>query len=99
MADSEAFGNQIGAAYVNSDLMRDLWVKMIVSLCWPQLEPASDLRIRRRTADLSAMEVMCGVKVRCVSKVTPNIFGRLSSGRGSELFVKTVARVDVVITL
>ena len=46
------------------------------------LAPASDLRILRRTADLSAIiEVMCGVKVRCVSKVTPNIFGRLSSGR------------------
>ena len=27
------------------DLMRDLYVIIIVSLCWPQVEPARDLRM------------------------------------------------------
>ena len=34
MDEGDELGNQMGAAYVNRDLMRDL--KVIVSFCWPQ---------------------------------------------------------------
>ena len=39
MEEGEALGNQMGAAYVISDLMSDLKVMMRVSLCWPHDVP------------------------------------------------------------
>jgi len=44
MEEGEALGNQIGDAYVNRDLMRDLYVIRRVSFCWPQLVPARAFR-------------------------------------------------------
>ena len=82
IAESEALGNHNGAAYVWSGLRRHLYVKASVSFCCPQVEPARDLRIRKRDAALSAIEFICGEKVRWVSKMTPKIFGRRSSGSG-----------------
>ena len=48
MEEGEELGNQIGDAYVNRDLMRDLKVMRRVSFCWPQPVPARAFRRFRR---------------------------------------------------
>ena len=63
IAEGEEFGNQMGAAYVAIDLISALYVMVMVSFCWPQEEPARDLRMLRRDLALSLMEFMWGVKV------------------------------------
>ena len=83
MEEDEAFGNQMGDAYVNSDLMRALKESRRVSFCWPQFVPARARRMLSREAERCMMVVMCGVKVKWVSKVTPRKQGLRS--RGSEL--------------
>ena len=45
MDEGDEFGNQMGEAYVNKGLMRDLKVIVIVSFCWPQDVPAKDFKM------------------------------------------------------
>ena len=54
----EVFGNQMGAAYVIMDRMRDLYVMRRVSFCWPQVVPARARRILRRGAARETMDEM-----------------------------------------
>lgn len=69
---------------MNNDLINDLNVMMRVSLCCPQDVPERAFRILRRVEERSMSDWMCGVKVRCVSRVIPKIRGvRL---RGSVVF-------------
>ena len=44
MEEGLELGNQIGEAYVKRDLIRDLYVIIRVSFCWPQLVPARAFR-------------------------------------------------------
>ena len=56
----------------------------IVSFWWPQEVPANALRILRREEALVLREEMWGAnekgKEKCVSRVTPRIFGVFSRG-------------------
>ena len=63
MDEGDELGNQMGAAYVNKDLMRDLKVMMIVSSCWPQDVPTRDLRMFSLERARSQTAPMCGEKV------------------------------------
>ena len=54
----EVFGNQMGAAYVIMERMRDLYVMRRVSFCWPQVVPARARRILRRGAARETMDEM-----------------------------------------
>ena len=45
MEEGDELGNQMGAAYVKRDLMRDLKVIVMVSFCWPQDVPAKDFKM------------------------------------------------------
>ena len=74
-------GYQMGAAYVNNDLMSDLYVMRMVSFCWPQVVPARALMMLRRGVMRDMRDEMCWLKVRCGSKVTPKIRGFLSRGK------------------
>jgi len=58
MDEGEEFGNQMGAAYVAMEWMRDLYVIIIVSLCWPHEVPARDLRMLSLLRALSHTECM-----------------------------------------
>ena len=60
----EVFGNQMGAAYVMRERMRDLYVIRRVSFCWPQVVPARARRILRRGVARDMMDEMCDEKVR-----------------------------------
>ena len=61
-------------------LVRALYVEMMFSLVKPQVVLVSDLRMLMVLKALVWMALMCGVKVRWVSKVTPSIFGVLLRG-------------------
>jgi hypothetical protein len=52
----DRLGNQIGEAYVMSDLMRDLKVISWVSFWWPQLVPESAFITLRRSFALPTTE-------------------------------------------
>ena len=58
MDEAEEFGNQMGEAYVKMERIRDLNVMIMVSFCWPQVVPASALRMLMRGEALFMMEVM-----------------------------------------
>ena len=60
----EVFGNQMGAAYVMRERMRDLYVIRRVSFCWPQEVPARARRILRRGVARDMMDEMCDEKVK-----------------------------------
>ena len=76
------FVNQIGAAYVKSEPIRDLKVINMVSFCCPQFVPVSSFRIFRRGLAFFTIASTCLWKKRWGSKVTPRILGCLSSGSG-----------------
>lgn len=48
-------GNQMGAAYERTGLMRDLKVRRMVSLSWPQDVPVRAFKTWRRPEALAAM--------------------------------------------
>ena len=81
MEEGEALGNQIGAAYVKRERMRDLKVISRVSFCWPQKVPARARRMLRREEARETMESIWGEKVKWGSKVTPRMRGFSDSGR------------------
>ena len=62
--EGAVLGNQIGAPYVKSDRMIDLYVMMSVSLCWPHDVPERALRIFRRGVARVMSDCMCCLKVR-----------------------------------
>ena len=62
----EVFGNQMGAAYVMRERMRDLYVIRRVSFCWPQVVPARARRILRRGVARDMMDEMWDEKLRWV---------------------------------
>ena len=70
----------MGAAYERTGLMRDLKLRRMVSLSWPQDVPVRAFKTWRRPEALAAMSEMWGLKVRSGSKVTPRILGLLSVG-------------------
>ena len=80
MAESGALGNHTGAAYVKMGLIKALYVHIRTSFWCPQLVPTRALRMPRRDLEDSAMFFMCGLKVKCVSKVTPRMRGCRHSG-------------------
>ena len=59
----------------------------MVSFWCPQEEPASALRTLSFEFAFAVMFLTCGEKEKCVSKVTPRIFGSLSRGTGALLMV------------
>ena len=75
MADSEALGNQIGAAYEKRGLMSARKVVRSVSLECPQLVPARAFMTFRRPLAASVISLMWRAKVKCVSNVTPRMRG------------------------
>ena len=87
MCEGEVLGNQVGAAYVKREWMRDLYVMMRVSLDWPQEVPARALRMFSRGVAREMREAMWRKKVRWGSNVTPRIRGCSARGRGEELRV------------
>ena len=56
MEVGDALGNQVGAAYVNKEGMRELKVMSRVFFCWPQLEPARARRLLMRGVDRVMMD-------------------------------------------
>ena len=54
----------MGAAYVNNDLMSDLNVMRMVSLCWPQVVPARALMMLRRGVIRDMRDDICWLKVK-----------------------------------
>ena len=54
----EILGNQIGAASVMMERMRDLNVMRRVSFCWPQVVPARARRMLRRGVAREMMDEM-----------------------------------------
>ena len=60
--------------------MSALKVIMRVSFCWPQLVPASALRILRRGVARETRVAIWGEKVKWGSRVTPSTRGFLSKG-------------------
>jgi hypothetical protein len=60
--------------------MRERNVRRRVSFWWPQLVPAQAFMMRRRDEARSAMDVTCGVNVRCVSRMTPRMRARRLRG-------------------
>ena len=82
MAVGFVLGNQMGQAYVMSDLMSDLKVSVRVSFCWPQLVPARARMMLSRGVARLMMEVICGVNVKWGSNITPRMRGFCSRGKG-----------------
>ena len=79
--DQEVMGNQVGAAKVKREWIRDLQVMMRVSLDWPQEVPARALRMFSRGVAREMREAMWRKKVRWGSNVTPRIRGCSARGR------------------
>ena len=57
-------GNQIGAQYVKSERMSDLYVMISVSVCWPHDVPERAFSILRRGVARVMSDCMCGLNVR-----------------------------------
>ncbi len=62
------------------DLMIDLYVMMMVSLCCPHVLPASAFSMLRRDFVLFMIDLACWPNVKWVSRVTPRTLGALFRG-------------------
>jgi len=61
-------------------LIRLLYVRVSVSIYWPQDVPARALRMFKRLEHLDLIVLIWGVNVSDESRVTPRILGVLSRG-------------------
>ena len=80
MLEGDELGNQMDGAYVKMERTSALKVTIIVSLCWPQVVPASAFKMLRRGEARVISDLMWGAKVKWGSRVTPSIRGFLSKG-------------------
>ena len=71
-------GDQIGSAYSSVLLIIDLYVMTIVSLSWPQEEPARDFRMFSFVLALLIVLFRWCENVYMVSNITPSSLGVLS---------------------